>query len=171
MVNLYIWGKRPLLPIKERSIVISNIKKVLRVFRKKQIPVIYINSAFKKSHPIFKVIGHREQVMENTKGAGVISELKPHPNDYQLKKSGYDGFWKSGLEKLLKKLRVQEIYITGCQTDCCVRETGVTAAHLGYKVNIIEDCCATNRPWGQKAAMRFMKTCVGNIVQSDKLNP
>ena len=169
MVNLYVYGEKPSLPKKERPKIISNIKKAISLAHKKKIPVIYINSAFRKSDPILEVIGYRSQAMAGSKDAQVIHELKPGPGDYVLEKRGYDGFWKSGLEKLFKKLKIKEIYLTGCQTDCCVRETGVTAAHFGYKVFILEDCCQTSREMGQKAAIRFMRTCVGEIINLKEL--
>ena len=68
MVNEYIYGKRPLINIKKRPKLISNIKKVIGVFHKKKIPVIYVNSAFRKDDPILKVIGYRPQAMEGKIG-------------------------------------------------------------------------------------------------------
>lgn len=164
MVNEYVYGGRPLIRVAKRRQLIANIQSAIRWARKKKIPIIYINSAFRKNDPILNVIGHRAQAMKGSNGAQIITELVPEKRDYLLEKRGYDGFWKSGLDKLLKKLNVQEIHLAGQQTDCCVRETGVTAVHLGYKVFILGDCCDTNRPMGQQSALRFMKTCVGKII-------
>ena len=169
MVKEYIYGEKPLIPIEKRESLIKNIKKVIELAHEKNIPVIYVNSAFTKDDPILRVIGHRPQAMKGTEGAQTISELKPTKEDYVLEKKGYDGFWKSDLEELLNKLKITDVYLTGQQTDCCIRETGVMAAHLGYNVFIIEDYCSTNRELGQESAIRFMKTCVGIIVKSDGL--
>ena len=132
-------------------------------------PVIYVNSAFTEDDPVIKIIGHRPQAMKGTKGAQTIAELGPTSKDYALEKRGYDGFWKSGLDELLKKLNISDIYLTGQQTDCCVRETGVTAAQMGFNVFIIEDCCFTRGELRQEVAIRFMKACVGKIINSDDL--
>jgi len=169
MVKEYIYGEKPLIPIENREKLISNVKRVINLAHEKNMPVIYVNSAFTKNDSILKIIGHRLQAMKGTEGAQIIPELKPIKKDYVVEKRGYDGFWKSNLEKTLKKLKVNDIYLTGQQTDCCIRETGVTAAHLGYKVFVIEDCCDTSRELGQEAAIRFMKTCVGNIIKSNNL--
>jgi nicotinamidase-related amidase len=169
MVKEYIYGEKPLIPIEEREKLISNIRKLIDLAHEKGIPVIYVNSAFTEDEPIFKVIGYRPQAMKGTEGAQVIPELKPTEKDYNIEKRGYDGFWKTNLENLLKKMNVTDIYLVGEQTDCCIRETGVTAAHLGFNVFIIEDCCSTNREFGQEAAIRFMRTSVGKIVNSDDL--
>lgn len=170
MVNEYVYGERPLIHIEKRKELISKIKNVINLAHQKEIPVIYVNSAFRKNDPIMKVIGHRPQAMKGTKEAEVIPELKSQPQDIVLEKRGYDGFWKSGLKKKLKELKIHDIYLAGEQTDCCVRETGVTAAQLGYNVFIIEDCCDTNRELGQESAIRFMKTCVGKIIDSKNLS-
>lgn len=169
MVNEYIYGEKPLINAEKRGELISKIKYVTNLAHQKEIPVIYINSAFRKGDPIMKVIGHRPQAMKGTKGAELIPELKPLQKDIVLEKRGYDGFWKSGLEKKLKELNVQDVYLAGEQTDCCVRETGVTAAHLGYNVFVIGDCCDTNRDIGQESAIRFIRACVGKIVDSKNL--
>ncbi len=169
MVEEYIYGEKPFIPIEHRERLIKNIRKVIDLAHEKAVPVIYVNSAFTKDDPILKIIGHRPQAMKGTKGAQTISKLEPTKNDYVLEKRGYDGFWKSGLDELLKKLKISNIYLTGEQTDCCVRETGVTAAQMGFNVFIIEDCCSTSRESGQETAIRFMRACVGKIINSDDL--
>lgn len=169
MVNEYIYGEKPLINTEKRGELISNIKYVVDLAHKKEIPVIYVNSAFRKRDKIMKVIGHRPQAIKGTKGAETISELKPIPQDIVLEKRGYDGFWKSGLKKKLNELNVQDIYLAGEQTDCCIRETGVTAAHLGFNVFIIEDCCDTNRELWQESAIKFIRACVGKIANSKNI--
>lgn len=165
MVNSYIYGKNPLIPTESRSQMINNIRKAINLAHKKNVPVIYVNSAFKKTDPIFKLyINYYQQAIEETKSAEIIDELKPKSQDFILKKRGYDGFWKSGLQKLLKKLNIKEIYLAGCQTDCGIRETAVTAAHLGYIVYVLGDCCQTNRDFGQVAAFRFFRNCTKGIL-------
>lgn len=170
MLNAYIYDSKPLIPIETRETIITNIKKVIALARKKGVPIIYIKTGLKKTDPIYKLINYRTQAMEGTKEAEIIDELKPKKKDYILTKRGYDGFWKSGLEKLLIKLKNKEIFLTGCQTDCCVRETAVTAAHLGYDVYVLEDCCQTSREFGQIAALRFLRNCTRGIINSTDLN-
>lgn len=159
MSNVYVYDEKPLIPIETRGLLIENIKKILKFAHKKNVPVIYVNSAFRKSDPIYRLINYRHQGMEGDANNQVIEELKPQSNDYLLYKRGYDGFWKSGLERLLKKLKIRTLFLTGCQTDCCVRETAVTASHLGYDVYVVKDCCQTAREFGQMAALRFLTNC------------
>lgn len=172
MTNGYLYGPRPLVRKERRRALINNIKRAIGVAHRRRIPVIYINCAFEKNDPILKAIWYYPQPMKGTKEAQTIPALRPGSRDYVLGKRSYDGFWKSGLQKLLKKLKVKEVYLTGQQTDCCVRETGVTAAQLGYKVYVLEDCCDSGREEGiaHRSAIRFMSTCVGEITDSKKLD-
>lgn len=170
LVQVYIYGDKPLIPLETRNELINNIKKAIDLARRKKIPIIYVNSSFRRSDPIYKkYISYREQAMKGEINSQIIKEIKPKPTDFVLKKRGFDGFWKSGLKKLLEKLKINEIYLTGIQTDCCIRETAVTAAHLGYDVYIISDCCQTNREFGQVAALRFLKICTRGIITLKEL--
>lgn len=170
MLNEFIYGSEDQLLVtkEQRERIIPNIRKVIDIAHKKNIPVIYVNCAHKKTDPCVRIVG--QHAMKGTKGAQVIDELKPTKKDYVVEKISYDGFFKTKLERLLKKLKVKEIYLTGTQTDCCIRETGISGAYRGFKVFILEDCCESNRELGHEAAIRFMKTCVGEVVNSKKFN-
>lgn len=165
MNNIYVYDA-PLIPIETREALIANIRKSIKLARKKNVPVIYIDSAFRLTDPIFQLINYRDQATEGNPRNKVIEELKPEKSDYVLTKRGYDGFWESQLSNTLKKLGIKELYITGCQTDCCVRETVVTASHIGYDVYVLRDCCQTNREFGQIAALRFLTNCTKGIIDS-----
>ncbi len=169
MLNELIYGndEQRLIDVSQRDRLVSNIKKIAELARKKSVPIIYSNLALRKSDQIIKLIG--ECCMKGSRGAEVIPELKPAKKDFVSEKKGYDGFFGSNLEKILKKLKVKEIYLAGTQTDCCVRETGVGAVHRGFKVSIIEDCCATNRPLGHEAALSFARGCIGDVIKSKDL--
>ena len=169
MVKDYVYGERPLVAVDERERLIGNIKQVIEAAHKKGIPVIYVNSAFTENDPIFKFIGHsahRRQSINGTDGALTIEELAPEKSDHILEKHGYSGFCGSGLDGLLKELKITDIYLVGEQTDCCVRETGVDAVHRGYNVFMIKDCCSTSRPLGQESSIIFVERCVGRIVDA-----
>lgn len=163
MSKVYVYDK-PLIPVETRKQLIANIKKSIKIARKNHLYVIYINSSFRETDPIYKLINYRKQAMDGTEDVNVVDELKPQKTDYILLKRGYDGFWKSNLEELLQKLQIKILFLTGCQTDCCVRETVVTASHLGYDVYVLKDCCDTNREYGQVAALRFLTNCTKDII-------
>lgn len=170
MLKEFIYGNKNQRVIRKKQTkkLIQKLRKVIDLAYKKNIPVIYINCSHKKTDPCVRISG--KHAMKGTKGAQVIDELKPTKKDLIVKKIAFDGFYKTRLEKLLRKLKIKEIYLTGVQTDCCVRETGASGAYRGFKVFIIEDCCATNIKVNHDTSiMFFVKTNAGKIVNSKNL--
>ncbi|OGK10865.1 hypothetical protein A2767_01435 [Candidatus Roizmanbacteria bacterium RIFCSPHIGHO2_01_FULL_35_10] len=169
MIDVYIYGEKPLVPLESREKLILNIKKAINLARKKNIPIIYVNSAFRTTDPIYKLINYREQATEKLNESKVINDLKPTSKDLIVKKRGFDGFWQSNLDHLLKKMGITEIFLVGCQTDCCIRETAITGSQLGYDVFVLEDCCQTSREFGQIAALRFFSICTKDVINLAEL--
>lgn len=169
MIEEYIYGKKPLIPLDSRKDLIDNIIKLIKRARNKKIPIIFLNSSFRASDPIYSYINYRSQAMETGPSGNVIGELAPKIEDTVFKKRGFDGFWHTGLDEFLQKKGIKELYLCGCQTDCCVRETAVTGAHLDYDIFIVRDCCQTNREFGQLAALRFLKICSRDILDSGQI--
>jgi isochorismate hydrolase len=101
MIQIYIYGEKPLVKTSTRKQLIANIKTATTWAHRQKIAVIYVNSAFLKQDPIMRIIGYRSQAMRGAAGTHVIAELAQSSDDCLLEKRGYDGFWKSGLEKLL----------------------------------------------------------------------
>ncbi|NIO44500.1 MAG: isochorismatase family protein [Candidatus Aenigmarchaeota archaeon] len=170
MLKGFIYGNKDQRVIRKKQTkkLIQKIRKVIDLAHKKNIPIIYINCNHKKTDPCVKISG--KHAMKGTKGAQVIDGLKPTKKDHIVKKIAFDGFYKTRLEKLLKRLKIKEIYLTGVQTDVCVRETGVSGAYRGFKVFLIEDCCATNLKVNHTSSiMFFVKTNAGKIVKSNNL--
>ena len=78
--------------------------------------------------------------MKGTRGARVVDELKPRKSDYVLEKRVYSSFYETGLDLLLRDLRVNSITIIGLYTDICVRHSAADGFYRGYKIIIPNDC-------------------------------
>lgn len=165
MLNDFIYGdgENRLIQKDDVKEFVSKCKQAIELARKRKVPVIFSNLALTKNNPITKITG--ECAMKGTAGAEVITALKPLKGDYISEKGGYDGFWKSNLESLLKRLKVKNVYLIGTQTDCCVRETGATAAHLGFNVFAIQDCCASKTENRHTTALEFFRSSIGKVVK------
>ncbi len=164
MLNDFIHSdENRLIPKTDVKDFINKCRQAIDLAHKKKIQVIYSNLVLTRNNPILKITG--ECAMKGAQGAQIIPELELIKGDKVSEKGGYDGFWKSGLEGMLKTLRIKDLYIIGTQTDCCVRETGVTAAHLGFNVTLIQDCCKTQDENRHKTAAEFFESAVGKVVQ------
>ena len=164
MLNDYIHreDKQNIVQKTEIKEFVSKCKEALEMARKKKVQVIYSNMVMTKDNPVIKFTG--QLAMRATEGALIIPELEPAKGDYISEKAGYDGFWRSDLESILKMLRIRDVYLMGVQTDTQLRETGVTAAHLGFNVTLIEECSKAQNELKQKAAIDFFKSSVGKVT-------
>ena len=101
-------------------------------------PVIYVCDAHLPNDPEMSLWG--KHAMKGSRGARVVDDLKPESGDYVLEKRVYSSFQGTGLDLLLRGLKVVDVVIVGLYTDICVRHTAADAFQLGYKVEIPRDC-------------------------------
>ena len=154
MLNDFVLKGAPLEVPSARGII-PRIKEEIEKARKEKIPIFYICDAHKKDDPEFKV--WPPHAIQGTKGQEVIEELKPQKNDFIIFKTTYSGFYKTNLEKLLRKLKIEELIITGILTNICVLYTAVDALMRGFKVEIPEGTVAGLNPDDEKFALRQIK--------------
>lgn len=152
MLNDFVYGKLAC----ERALdTIPNLKKLIDAARKSGRPVVFANDAHLPSDPEMGLWG--EHAMRGTKEAEVISELQPEPQDYQLEKRNYSGFFETGLELLLRTLNVDTIIITGLHTHMCCRHTAADAFMRGFRVVAAEDCLNAFTEEDHRSGIDYLK--------------
>lgn len=105
--------------------------------RAKDIPIIYVCDSHRRGDTELEL--WPDHAIEGTWGAQIIDVLAPKPQDYIVKKSYFNAFFQTQLQRTLKKLMVDTIILTGWRTHVCVAQTAIEAYHLGYRVFIAED--------------------------------
>ncbi|MCM8798423.1 MAG: cysteine hydrolase [Candidatus Omnitrophica bacterium] len=154
MLNDFVLKGAPLEVPRAREII-PKIREEIDKAHKENIPIIYICDAHRKDDVEFKV--WPSHAVKGTKGADVIEELKPQEGDHIVYKTTYSGFYKTELEKLLKKLKVNALILTGILTNICVLYTGVDALMRGFSVEIPEGCTAGLNTEDEKFALRQIR--------------
>ena len=139
MLNDFITGK---LQVKRTLYIIPNLKKLIDEARKHGVPVIYSNDAhYPQDVEVVRKWGNH--AIKGTKGAEVIQELKPEPEEYQIGKRTYSGFYETGLDSVLRVLYDGEgartVILGGLHTHMCVRHTAADAFFRGYQIVIPSD--------------------------------
>lgn len=134
MLKDFVDGK---LKCERAQLIIPNIKKLNSAARKNKVGVIYVNDAHNRSDFENKRWGIH--ALKGTKGAEIIEELKPRKRDYVIEKTTYSGFFETGLDPLLRSLKVERVYLTGLHTNVCARHTSADAFFRGYDVIAVED--------------------------------
>ena len=139
MLNDFV-NKGSTLEVPTARAIIQPIRKEISKARKARIPIIYCCDAHKVNDPEFKL--WPRHAVKGTAGADVIKQLEPHKEDYMVKKTNYSCFYKTTLDKLLKKLGTNHLIITGVVTNICILYTTAEAYMRGCKVTIPQNCVA-----------------------------
>lgn len=120
--------------------------------------------------------------VENTDGAEFHSGLLPIENviykGQNTEIDSYSGFFDNGklqkteLDNLLKKNKVDTLYIMGVATDYCVNYTVLDALDLGYKVYFISDGSkgVNVSPEDSQNAITVMEEKGAIIINSKNIN-
>ncbi|MFC2075104.1 cysteine hydrolase family protein [Bdellovibrionota bacterium] len=120
--------------------IIPAIQKKIEEARSRNFPIIFICDAHEEDDPEFKYWpGH---AVKGTKGAEVVEELAPEPNDLLIPKPTLSSFYKTNLEEELNKRGIKRIILTGVCTNICIHYTAFDCVSRGFEVEIPEDCVA-----------------------------
>lgn len=108
--------------------------------------VIYVNDNFDCWH-----LGFRELVetfkAQKVPGLPLITLLEPEPDrDYYILKPSHSGFFRTGLEVLLERLKACTLILTGFAGDICVLFTANDAYMRDFRLLVPRDCIASERP-------------------------
>ena len=93
----------------------------------------------------------------------VVDELEPQPHDTVIDKHRWSGFHGTSLDLVLRSLGVQELFIGGFTTDCCVLTSVYDAYARDYRVSLVPDMCAATNTGSHQAAVLMMANWVYGI--------
>lgn len=124
------------------SLILSNIKKLLLGFRKKNLPVVFTYYAWKEGEDKGSM-GRwwKDAVMEGEERAQLV--VAPREGEKILRKPHYSAFYRTDLEEYLKDKRIKEILICGVMTHLCCETTARDAFMRGFDVYLVMDATAT----------------------------
>ena len=113
-------------------------KKFIDFCRDKGLLIIYTRHVYSPKHnPIearlFPEL-KRGGLRRNTHGFEIDNYLKPQNYDIVLNKTRYDAFYKTNLEKILKKNGITDIIITGTMTEVCCESTARSAMFRDFNI-------------------------------------
>jgi nicotinamidase-related amidase len=148
--------------------IIPNIKKLVETARKKNLPIIYSNDAHLPTDFELKKWG--KHAMKGTKGAEVISQLKPTKEDIIREKRAYSGFFETGLDSVLRNLKVDTLILTGLHANMCVRHTAADAFFRGYKIIVPKDATEAFTEKDYKEGLEYLKNVYNaEITNTEKI--
>jgi nicotinamidase-related amidase len=134
------------------------------------VPVIYVNDNWGKWKEDFKTIV-RHFTKPTSKGAELVSLIKPDPDDFYILKPHRSAFYSTSLMLLLEKLGVRKLIITGVTTDICIIFSANDAYMRGFDLHVPEDCVAAVSKEHHETAMSLIKRVLkADIAPSDQIS-
>ncbi|HEX9915110.1 MAG TPA: isochorismatase family cysteine hydrolase [Candidatus Bathyarchaeia archaeon] len=149
--------------------VVPRVRRLLDAARGVGVKVVYVTDAHLPGiDNEFEVWGAHAEA--GTPGARIVPELKPTSGDIHLHKRRYSAFYATGLDELLRELKIEAVILTGVLTNICVQHTAADAFYRGYKVIVPEDCVDALTNEEQADSLAYMKRMYGaEVAGSDKL--
>jgi nicotinamidase-related amidase len=121
----------------ERDAIVKNINTLVERARQKQIPVLWVQH----------IDG---QLVKGSSSWQIVPELTPAATEVLIEKHYGDAFEDTSLENELARLQIGRLFITGAQTDACIRSTLHGALVRGYDTILVKDAHTTEdqTAWG-----------------------
>ncbi|KAF7312131.1 hypothetical protein MIND_00225500 [Mycena indigotica] len=168
-------GGNFLISATSRLALLRNTAKVVRSFRVREEPIIWVRSeyALRSTQPLGNLLegthsGKKPCCAPNTEGAEFPVEVQAlqAPDDVLLTKGWYSAFKETNLEELLRQRGITHLFIGGLLTNVCVSATAEDAVKsCGLTVTILEDCLGWRKFRSHEMALSKMRAA-GVIVST-----
>jgi nicotinamidase-related amidase len=184
MQNDFVRTGAPLEVPSARETISAN-QSLIRVYRKRNLPVIYTKflsrphyyllwewspqckpptkCCWKGHERSYKDIDGRRECTE------IIDELRPEPNDIIIEKFGYGAFHDTDLSKIVRSFGLNAVVITGTVTQICVEETAREAFHHGFRATVVEDAVSSFAPDLHAATLKNFAMKFGWVSKSENI--
>lgn len=146
---------------------LPKMKNAINAFFEKGYKIIYTCFSLPPNDEQFIRFGDKYCV-EGTKGAEIISELFPLKGEILVKKK-HSAFFETELDEILKKNKIEELYLAGLQTQICIMTTAADASFRGYKPIAIKNCVISTREKQKNEALNWIKKYVGEVYTLNEL--
>jgi len=150
---------------------IPAIASLLQKAREKAVLIVYTQDWHPQDDLEFKVWG--EHCLAGSEGAEIVEELAPKEGDIEIKKTTYDPWFKTDLEKILVKRRVQSLVVTGTVSNICVLHTAAGGVIRGFNIVLPLDCVSPLEAYREidqaLAARQISSVYLGRVTTSDRI--
>jgi nicotinamidase-related amidase len=108
-------------------------------------------------------------VRKELEGPEVVDELAPDPGDYVVEKYGYNAFFKTPLDDILRANHVEFLVVCGTVSQICVEDTVHGAFHHGYKTVAVSDGISSYDEELHRATLRNIGLKYGRVLSTDEV--
>lgn len=155
---------------KDSTKIIPNIQQLIAVYRQQSLPVIFTRYALLRTESPGAMGRWWNDVLYNDNDlSSIIAPLHPLPNELVIRKIQYSAFFETDLDKILKKLQVTNILITGVLTHLCCETTARDAFMRNYDVFFVVDATASDKQDLHDASLRTLSDGFATLVTTNEV--
>ncbi len=122
-------------------------------------PVIFIRDSHDRRDKEFSLFP--PHCVKGTRGAEIIPELPVKKGAIMVPKTRYSAFYGTKLAAILKRMGVEEVYVTGVCTSICVMDTVGDLRNRDYPVYVFRRGVADFDATAHRFALRRMEKIYG----------
>jgi nicotinamidase-related amidase len=165
MINAFVEDESPLC-VEGAKDTVPIIKKVVDACREHDVKVVFITRGYRADGSDVEVSRWKYWVESKrplTIGlTGKLSgefygPLKPQEGDYVIVKKKWSAFFRTELDLLLRRLRIDTVVLCGTQTPNCVRAAAFEADENDFEVIILSDATSSKTSDVQASNLRDMR--------------
>jgi nicotinamidase-related amidase len=145
--------------------VVANVASLCRAFRARGLPVVLVNVAGRAP-------GRTETTLNYTPPpdwAELIPELDRQPGDETVTKMNVGAFYGTGLERVLRRRGVTQVFMAGVATSLGVESTARQAFDRGYNVVLVTDAMTDLDPEMHRHAVEKVFPRIGERCRTEEL--
>ena len=157
----------------QESSIIPNQQMLLKAFRAKGLPVIYIVTTHDMGRQniapvmgMFWSVAFQGANLPGSKDLEIIHELAPEPGEPVIGNFVFSMFASNHVDELLKQLGVKTLVIAGVATYMAVIASSWNAAELNYNLVVPSDACTGADPALHEAALKIINP-IGIVTPTD----
>ena len=148
-----------------RSGLVSAINEVVRMFREKGQPIIWVRQEFK---PDLKE--DTRITIAGTEGAQILPEMDVQPVDHVIVKRRYSAFFRTTLDDLLSTLQPDLLVVGGVNTHACVRTTVIDAYQRDYHIAVASECTASYDDEHHEITRRYLDKKIARFLSNAEIH-
>lgn len=172
------------LPINQCEAVINANAAFFAQCRQQQIPIIHLLTQYRNEQEILANPAWRSRAddpkatrknvgrhnLRGTPGVEVMPDLWDDNDVLVDTKKRYDCFIGTDLEFVLQAMGIDELWVTGVNTNSCVLATSIDASCRDYDVTIVSDCVDTmDGPDLHVSALQIFVRAFGQVKRFSEL--
>ena len=149
--------------------IINPIIQLASIFNEHNRPIILTKHINTTDNAKMMDYWWRDILTEDSKYSNLIPAIEEIQNTDLIVKSQYDAFYKTKLDEILQKDKIEQVVITGVMTNLCCETTARSAFVHGYNIFFPIDGTATYNSKLHKSSLLNLAHGFANITTISKL--